>query len=288
MSIELQKRLYEAEATPPPQVWSNLSVLLDEINADNKVASRVEAIEINPPDNVWENINASFEETTFPAVKKQVLVISIIKRLAVAAAIIGVIATGWILVNKKKRSSEIVSTHQVKENTVVKPETPVQKETTVENENPATKQSLTVNDTKSVSPLITQTSSSKKYQQQKLSGQPLALSLSQISAVKEETTGKKIFDQPIDDLSMIAANDNYFTMVNSNGRLVKIPAHLAHLAPRLQDKPITEDYYEILFGEGTYWKDKLSEWRKTLADSPASAGDMFSNAVELLKSVQNN
>ena len=76
-------------------------------------------------------------------------------------------------------------------------------------------------------------------------------------------------------------------MVNANGRLVKIPAQLASLAPHLQDKPISEDYYEVLFGEGTYWKETLNEWRKKVVSAPVSAGDAFTSFVELLKNVQN-
>lgn len=98
--------------------------------------------------------------------------------------------------------------------------------------------------------------------------------------------GEKIFDQPIDDLSMISANDNYMTMVNTNGRMVKIPTHLAYLAPRLQDKPLTEDYHEIMFGEGAFWNEKLNDWRQKLATIPVSSGDIFSNMIDLLKNVQ--
>ena len=73
---------------------------------------------------------------------------------------------------------------------------------------------------------------------------------------------------------------------NANGRLVKIPAQLASLAPHLQDKPVSEDYYEILYGGAAYWKETLNEWRKKLVWAPAS-GDAFNSFVEFLKSVQN-
>jgi hypothetical protein len=58
------------------------------------------------------------------------------------------------------------------------------------------------------------------------------------------------------------------------------------LVPHLQDKPITEDYYEFMFGEGAYWKEKMNDWRQKLATSPVSSGDLFSNMVELLKSAE--
>ena len=104
-------------------------------------------------------------------------------------------------------------------------------------------------------------------------------------AALNEPLGKS-FHQPIDDLSSVTADQHYLTMVNLNGRLVKIPAELAHLAPHMQDKPISEDVYEVMFGEGTYWKETMSEWRKKIASLPVSSGDAFTSFIELLKTVQ--
>ena len=86
---------------------------------------------------------------------------------------------------------------------------------------------------------------------------------------------------------MVTSDQNYLTMINANGRLVKIPAQFANLAPHLQNKPISEDYYEVMFGEGEYWKETLNEWRKKIASSTVSSGDAFTSLVELLKTVQN-
>ena len=85
---------------------------------------------------------------------------------------------------------------------------------------------------------------------------------------------------------MVTSDQNYLTMVNANGRLVKIPAQFANLAPHLQNKPISEDYYEVMFGEGAYWKETLNEWRKKVASVPVSSGDAFTSFIELLKTVQ--
>jgi hypothetical protein len=105
-------------------------------------------------------------------------------------------------------------------------------------------------------------------------------------ATINETPVEKKFTEPIGDLSMVAEGNNYMTMVNTNGRLVKIPARLAHLAPRMQDKPVKEDYYEVMFGEGAFWQETLDDWRKKLALAPIASGDNFSSLIELLKSVQ--
>ena len=108
----------------------------------------------------------------------------------------------------------------------------------------------------------------------------------QYAALNSETPGGNSFDQSIDDLSLVTSDQNYLTMVNANGRLVKIPAQFANLAPHLQNKPISEDYYEVMFGEGAYWKETLNEWRKKVASLPVSSGDAFTSFIELLKTVQ--
>jgi len=108
----------------------------------------------------------------------------------------------------------------------------------------------------------------------------------QYMALNSETPGGNSFGQSIDDLSLVTSDQNYFTMVNANGRMVKIPAEFASLAPHLQNKPVSEDYYEVMFGEGTYWKETLNEWRKKVASLPVSSGDAFTSFIELLKTVQ--
>ena len=208
--------------------------------------------------------------------------------MAIAAAVIGLIVTAWVFINNRKDNTQIASAPDVKQNVSIPDQITDTnlKSNTDEKIIPEIISSANQNiPAQPFNKLIVSPSKIKKERTQTL---PVLLSINTNKTLNDEKTGEKIFTGPIDDLSLIAANDNYFTMVNSNGRMVKIPAHLAHLAPRLQDKPITEDYYEILYGEGAYWKDKVSEWRKRLADSPATSGDMFSNAVELLKSAQNN
>ena len=287
MSSELQKKLYEMEVTPPEPVWAELSLHLDEINADIRIAAKVQNIEIMPAQNIWKNIEASFESVPLMSAREKTVVITL-KRLAVAAVIIGIIVAGWILINNKKNSNEIATISPGKENITTTQQIPVPEEKIINKENPSDKQLLTININKPLHATVKRTSAFLNNQKERSTGEPVALLSNANFVLKEEKPGEKIFNQPIDDLSMIAASDNYFTMVSSDGRMLKIPAHFAHLAPRLQDKPITEDYYEILFGEGAFWKEKLIEWRRKLAESPVSSGDMFSTTVELLKSIQTN
>jgi hypothetical protein len=280
--------MYELELTPPRQVWERLAASLDEINADNLIAHKIQEAELIPPSAVWEKINDSFYRSEKPGAEKKGKVINL-KRVAVAAVFIGLILSAWLLFfNPKQENTELVTT----ETTFSEDKINSDKKTESVSEPADLKTESSETNTASFSGKknnlpgrpsdFTQTS----FVQTKHEVQPAVIADKYLVSIRDEKPGDKIFDQPIDDLSMVTTDDHYLTMVNANGRMVKIPAYLAYLAPRMQDKPITEDYNEIMFGEGAFWKEKLSDWRYKLATSPVSSGDIFSNMIELLKSVQ--
>ena len=286
MKSEFQKKLYEMEISPPKQVWEKLSIDLDEINADNLIADRLQASAVLPSSSVWENIKSSFEIEENPVSEKKALVINW-RKFAVAAVFIGMIISVWLIFfNPNQINKEVVSNNSpapfIKENKILPENTELNKsDDPAENisiGNPpllASNQKAVVNNRNNKNNLpVKQTAISL-----------LDTDVNSIS-LKNEKPGDKVFNQPIDDLSIIAASENYMTMVTSNGRIVKIPSHLAHLAPYLQGKPITDDFYELMFGEGAFWKEKMSDWRQKLATSPVSSGDLFSNMVDLIKSVK--
>ena len=96
MNSEMQKRLYEMEVTPPPAVWEKLSITIDEINADIPVAIKVLNAELIPPASVWEKIDSTIHVVGEKKPERKAVVINL-KRLAVAALMIGLIAAAWIL-----------------------------------------------------------------------------------------------------------------------------------------------------------------------------------------------
>lgn len=274
MNSGLQKRLYEMEVVPPAAVWEKLSVNIDEINADNLLSEKIVNVELAPPVVAWEKINSAINvvEKKQPATKR---VMINFKRLAAAAIFIGIIVTAWFIYrNNNERSSGLAT--QVPNEERTKPDsnrTEQKADNIKEIESPISP---------SIASLTPQLTKNKK----KSTGLRTAQLVKGQLAVLNNTPHGKSFDQPIDDLSLVTADQHYLTMVTSHGRLVKIPAQLAHLAPHLQDKPISEDIYEVMFGEGTYWKETMNEWRKKIASMPVSSGDAFTSFIELLKTVQ--
>lgn len=284
MSSELQKRLYEMEVTPPVAVWEKLSVNIDEINADNTIAKKVLDAALTPPAAAWENISIAINpEEKKESSKKGVLVN--FRRLAAAAIFIGLMITAWIVYKNNsgndtlagvqngiepKTSADTNSKNEKKIDDIRQPD--ISPDASIAAINPGTIDKSKRN-------------RSENIRNNKVNA-ALQKSSVQYAALNSETPGGNSFGQSIDDLSLVTSNQNYFTMVNANGRLVKIPAEFANLAPHLQNKPVSEDYYEVMFGEGTYWKETLNEWRKKVASLPVSSGDAFTSFIELLKTVQ--
>ena len=284
MNSEFQKRLYEMEVMPPAAVWEKLSVNIDEINTDNPIAKKVLDATFTPPAAAWENISIAIgtEEKKEPA-KRGILIN--FKRLAAAAIFIGVIITAWIVFRNNNRNDTLAGVQNGIE-TKTATDTNSNNEKKVEN---IVQQEISPGT--SIATTNPETISKNKRNKSENARNNRIYAASQASnvqyaALNSETPGGNSFGQSIDDLSLVTSDQNYFTMVNANGRLVKIPAEFANLDPHLQNKPVSEDYYEVMFGEGTYWKETLNEWRKKVASLPVSSGDAFTSFIELLKTVQ--
>lgn len=290
MDGELHNKLYNLEINPPGEVWEKLSASLEEINADLAIARRIKNNRIAAPADAWENISHSLHEEKGEDSGRNDFVFYF-KRFAAAAVFTGLIITAWIIYkNYSRTDTEITSDESQHKESI-----PADTNTNSININTDNQvQALPgheINVLNTGEKLLAQISPSKYNAKKKNFIQPNVPQDNwnvNLIALYKEKPGEKKFTPPVEDLSMVGDGEHYMTMLNANGRLVKISPQLAHLAPHLQNKPVTEDLYEIMFGEGEYWRETLSEWRKKLALSPAGSGDVFSSLVELLKTVGNN
>ena len=275
------------EVPPPAAVWEKLSFNIDEINADNLIAKKVLDAELTPPAIAWQNISTAIGAEEKKEHIKRGLVINF-KRIAAAAGFIGVIITAWVLFrNNNNGTDKLAGVQNSVEKKTVTDTNSTEKKTEVTNQNniPSTTSVAAINP-ESFTIKSKRNNNNIGTRNNRTYSVPQSTNVLYASLINE-TPGGNSFGQSIDDLSLVTSDQNYLTMVNANGRLVKIPAQFANLAPHLQNKPISEDYYEVMFGEGEYWKETLNEWRKKIASSNVSSGDAFTSLVELLKTVQN-
>src|SRR4030095_2932815 len=284
MNSGLQKRLYDMEVTPPAAVWEKLSVNIDEINADNVIEKKLLDPDLTAPATAWQNISIAISTGGKKEPAKRGFVINF-KRLAAAAIFVGVIITAWIAFKNRNGNDTLAG---VKNRIEKKTATDTNSNTEKKIDNPKQPDISSTTSVAAINPDLL-----NKNKRNKTTGlrnyrtyAAAQASNVQYAALNNERPGGNSFGQSIDDLSLVTSDQNYLTMVNANGRLVKIPAQFANLAPHLQNKPVSEDYYEVMFGEGAYWKETLNEWRKKVASVPVSSGDAFTSFIELLKTVQ--
>jgi len=284
MNSEFQKRLYEMEVMPPAAVWEKLSVNIDEINADKSIAKKVYDAALTPPAAAWENISIDIGSQEKKEPIKRGFVINF-RRLATAAIFIGVIITAWIVFRNNNGNDTLAEAQNGKE-TKTATDSNSSTEKKVENiQQPDLSPGTSIATINPETTFKNKRNGSESTRNNRIYAASQTANV-QYAALNSETPGGNSFGQSIDDLSLVTSDQNYFTMVNANGRLVKIPAEFANLAPHLQNKPVSEDYYEVMFGEGAYWKETLNEWRKKVASLPVSSGDAFTSFIELLKTVQ--
>jgi hypothetical protein len=284
MNSGLQKRLYEMEVVPPEAVWERLSANIDEINADNLIGKKVLNAEFHPPASAWENIHIAIntEEKKEPA--KRGFIVNF-KRLAAAAIFIGVLVTAWLIFRDNIAGDTLAGVQneaEKKSEPGTNPASEKKIDSTNLNNLPSPASVAIVNPGspgKNKPDRIIEARRNRNYTARKTPNLHYGV-------LNNEAPYENSFAQPIDDLSLVTSHQNYLTMVNANGRLVKIPAQFASLAPHLQNKPVSEDYYEVMFGEGAYWQETLNEWRRKVASLPVSSGDAFTSFIELLKTVQ--
>lgn len=276
------------EVTPPDQVWEKLAASLDEINSDRNLADRIWKTEYTPPAGVWNKIEEQLLLDEAPVYSKKPVFFPF-KKLAIAALIAGLVVTTWLLwfttgekISTQPASAMNRDTTSLQSPNIVKgkpeiliKEKPVLGSVTVF---PSLQKRSQVHQPVFASQLSQILPRSAPVPAEAIFNVPLS--------INQEIQITKKFDVPDEDLTWIAVNNRYTTLLNANGRMVKIPVALVHLAPYFQNKPIVEDFFEILYGEGTFWKEKLSQWQKKVASLPVSSGDLFSGLVELLKTVE--
>ena len=56
------KKIYDWEVTPPAGAWKAIARELDNLDFENKLSQKLEALEVTPPQAVWSHIAAQLDE----------------------------------------------------------------------------------------------------------------------------------------------------------------------------------------------------------------------------------
>lgn len=253
MSENFTNRILAAEVQPPDFIWNRIAEQLD-AEKNKGFAQKLAEAEIFPPANAWENIQsrlANPESKVVPMQRNWV-------RYAVAALVIGVLATGaFFLFNTNSGSKNVVSNFQPDTNTATKQG----------QQNPPSEASSTNNDIASAEAPI-----SKKLVKVKALG----------SRVNSSTVPVRYASvEPIQTIHIPQATTEANESVNdyvAAGQKTYIPApeYYTIQAPNGQPVKISTkftDAVNYLFNsdpnENSSWKTRLDVWRQKLISNPS-------------------
>lgn len=135
MSKQLQHKLFDYYAHPPPDVWDKINGALNE-NSDLQFAERLVQYEVAAPPFIWDAIAVSLNEKETPVVTFRKRFIKPLRYSGAAAALIGIAVLVSLFINKKSVSEEVALSPIIKKNTpssVLPAVTEKQTETFIEN-----------------------------------------------------------------------------------------------------------------------------------------------------------
>jgi hypothetical protein len=300
MSAHLQYKLQTLEITPPAGTWRNISARLDEEfdASEISLSDKLFDLQIEPPASSFESILRGLKRET-PQQKSGKLISLPFKRLAIAAAIIGLIfISTLILLNS---GGDIKAVSQKKE--------PVeQKATSANKDQPITAKVNSGISSKSLAfatPLIRKNKSSKK----EIAGLPIRektysqsmkdivyADIPVVNAVSGNNnisvSSPPIRDEKgniIMDVNLITSADkNYITVTGPNGKQTKISAKFLPLLSYLNNADRRDDRTGFMVLESSLWKTRFQEWRNKMLQQGSffPAGNNFFGIVELKEMIQ--
>jgi hypothetical protein len=234
----IKEKLSDIELLPAGNIWSKIEKQLDDEQWDANISKKIINAEVYPPAETWNNIKAKLnEDASAPA---KIIQFGSWKKIAVAAALIGVIATGVVMMftntpPKNDNNSIAVVEDKKDNNTIV----PLPKETEVPEVKAVDRNTLANIEKKIISPINGKNSTvpvkKKSYNEiAKSSNETVApafvsTELSDTRSKPEDTKSRihKII-RNANTAEPMAMNDEkrYFNLLDENGNIVRISRKL--------------------------------------------------------------
>lgn len=107
MSEEIRNKMYDFSMDPPADTWKNIATMLEVMEEDRRISEKINSLSVIPPAAAWENIQNQLETPVLTIQRGRSSFF--IRRMAVAAALTGLIALSVIFILKNRPSAEIAS-----------------------------------------------------------------------------------------------------------------------------------------------------------------------------------
>jgi hypothetical protein len=282
MSERLQHKLYNHEVKPPEKVWEKIVASLDESHLSESFPSKLYNLEANPPLSVWEKIESSLVEeggVVIP-VRRQFYRI---RRYAVAAILIGIVALGslWIINNSGKNDLATTEIQDGKDSLNKKTEDVTVIEST-EDKLQKERDDAALEASKQTFAKL-ETSSRKRIMAVNPQFLTLPVETSRNNEQNPEDTYRNIFYSSINssvhlDAEKYNITDRYVMLMTPDGHIIRMAKKLGDLVCCVAG----EDPDEVC-------TDQLKKWRDKLANAPVtpSPGN-FLDILSLVNSLREN
>jgi|GEM_PF-4501504 len=268
MNNEVRNKMHDFEINPPAGSWEKILHSMEVLEEDLRIAGKMNAIDILPPADTWSKISntlsASEEKGTLRGGK-----IIILKRFAVAAVLIGIIAVSAIwIINKSATETTASSTSQTesagKETTGRMPSANTDTVNPVVEKNDSKNHSFIAN--------VTTTSVSKK-RKQNIDLLPARSNRSQPEEKLHSSSLALVTDMQAN--TSAPEDDRYYNLLDENGNIVRVSRKLASMQcviKNVSDIPFANTPEEIKC------LAKINEWRNKMATAPA-----FTSPLDLIR-----
>lgn len=260
MDDRIQYKLFNLEVSPPPEAWEGIESALNN-EKSTSLLSRFQSYEAEPPAEVWQRISHILSGEP----QKEITPIRRLRfgRMAAAAAVIGLIATGsyYFLF----RDADAVPTALPVSASIVPPVQEIT-EKTFPAEQTVNSPARSVKRISTVSPVIHLSIDPVQNDIRKPAGDPVNLNTStSVHQNDIQVSAPPILDRngkPLLDYQLLVSRDkNYISVTSPNGQQTRISSKFLPILTYLSG-------HSNHSAESREWSIKFAEWKKKLLEDP--------------------
>jgi hypothetical protein len=257
----ISEKMTAAAITPPSGNWQAIAERLNIPAEHTQLADKLYPHHVTPPADSWNKVAAALENNTTqtPVVKLK----TAWYKYAVAAALIGIIATSVLLFTNTNSSNPKNNVAVISTPATANPVKP-------NNSNRIPAANLLANKTQT--PAV--------YVYNKQAGEAEDISYATVAAIHSIAENPIIINSPlirdetgavIRDIEAITMHGNYLMVTGPNGQPTRISSKFSNILGYLTGgEEDTEEGIDRIMKESSLWKKRFQQWRKKISQSQFS------------------
>lgn len=269
MNSDTRNRMYEYEVAAPPAAWDHIAEALEFLQEDKQLAEKIGSIAVQPPAGAWSNIRKSLDDTEkeIPLQRKPHRIILPIRKLAIAAILIGCLVITAVLVNRRNTEDPVAVNTPTPVNSL--PQQALTDTTKNTNDNAAIPGQIAKtgpiagNTAGTVIKNRSQTVTEDNHSEESV---VLASNRSSVDAIAH--TGENNPATNGKTAALASSNaDRYYNLLDENGNIVRVSKKITALDCVIKNGLIVP--FDNSSNADPDCIEKVREWHKIMTDAPA-------------------